>query len=100
MDDGDDLSILREEAAIGHVDELQHLRVVVHLDRHGIHVLRAGDQQVDGKRLVLFGLDRRRIEQEIRCAGGLRLLRWRIRARTGLIWLSLIRAGRADGSDG
>src|SRR5581483_6275997 len=54
---GDDLSILREEAPIRDIHQLQHLRVVVHLDRHGVDVLCAGDEQVHGEGLTLVYLD-------------------------------------------
>ena len=70
MDEGDDLSVLRQEAAIGDIHQLQHLGVVVQLHRHGIDVLRAGDQQVHSKGVALSSLNGWRIKQETRCAAG------------------------------
>src|SRR5271165_1555753 len=66
------LTILRQESAIGYVDQLNHLRVVVQLYWHGVNVLRAGNQQIHYKCVAFRYLNSRRIKQETcrstRCA--------------------------------
>ncbi len=76
MRQGYDLAILREEAAVRHVDQLQHLRIIVQLHRHGMHVLGAGKQQIDHECAALCRLNRWRIKQEAGRTG-----RSRIRCR-------------------
>ena len=64
MSQGDDLAVLREEAAVRDVHQLQHFRIVVQLHRHGMHVLRAGNQQIHHKCVALRRLNGWRIEEE------------------------------------
>src|SRR5256714_4248242 len=59
-----DLAILREEAAIGHVHQLKHFRVIVELHRHRMYVLCAGKKQVHYKCVALGRLDGWWIKQE------------------------------------
>ena len=61
------LAILREEAAIRNIHQLQHFRIVVQLHRHGMHVLGAGKQQIYGKGVSLDRLNGWRIKQEAGC---------------------------------
>src|SRR5262249_1127028 len=68
MHQSDDLSILRKEAAIGNIHELQQLGVIVQLYGHGIDILRARDQQVHSEGISLIRLDGRGIEKEARCS--------------------------------
>ena len=77
-----DLVILREEAAIRHVHQLQHFGIVVQLHGHGMHVLSAGNQQIHCKCVALCGLYGWRIEQEAGSAAG--------RVRSGLACRGLV----------
>ncbi len=46
---GYDLPVLRKESAVGNVDHLQLVRIVVDLQGHGIHILPAGKHDIHGE---------------------------------------------------
>src|SRR5215471_2369586 len=65
MNQSDDLSVLREKAAVRHIHKLQQVGVVIQLHGNGVDVLRAGDHQVHRKCVALFHLNGWRVEKKI-----------------------------------
>ena len=47
MHDPHDLAVLGEQATVRHVHHLQDFRIVTHLQRHRIYVLRTLEQHID-----------------------------------------------------